>query len=226
MRARGITLIELSIALAVIAVLFSVVVIGVGALTGASARSAAGELGGVIRSLYDTAALSGKTCRLVFDLPGPKDDDRPARYWAECASTAITASRDRDEELREAERNMKRGKDKIDEDDRRGSSGEPTLQTLLSVEKERIENSSRFAQFTSEQIEERELPGSVQIGVWTQHQRDVVKSGPAFLYFYPQGFTERAHIYVRQGDNVWTITVQPLTGKTAVVAEELEVPRS
>jgi general secretion pathway protein H len=33
-------------------------------------------------------------------------------------------------------------------------------------------------------------------------------------------------VYVRQGDNVWTLTVSPLTGKVNIVAEELEVPRS
>ena len=66
---RGFTLIEMVVALAIVAVLFAAVVIGVGALTGAKAKESATELSGVIRSMYDTANLTGKTCRLVFELP-------------------------------------------------------------------------------------------------------------------------------------------------------------
>src|SRR5512140_1350393 len=95
-RARGLTLIELMIALAVAAVLFSAAVMGIGAITGAQAKKSAGELAGVIRSLYDTAALTGRTCRLAFELPGEKAEDQKARYRAECAAGAVTTSADRD----------------------------------------------------------------------------------------------------------------------------------
>lgn len=235
MKSRGLTLIELSIALALAAVLFSVAVIAVGALTGAKAKSAAGELGGVIRSLYDTAALSGKTCRLVFQLPGTREEEA-VRYWAECARGAVTTTRDRDGALREAELLQKEeqrqrergGRAKEQRFTAYGSSGsgEPTLQDLLAEQKERVEQTGRFSQFNSPEIEPRELPAGVSVSIWTRHQHDVVKSGPAYLYFFPQGYTEKAHVYVRQGSNVWTLVVSPLTGKTSVVTEELEVPRS
>src|SRR5262245_27621518 len=90
------------IALAIAAVLFSAVVVGLGAITGAKAKSATSELSAVIRSLYDTANLTGKTCRLVFELPQSKDDETPVSYRAECAERALTTSRKRDETLREA----------------------------------------------------------------------------------------------------------------------------
>jgi general secretion pathway protein H len=53
-----------------------------------------------------------------------------------------------------------------------------------------------------------------------------VKNGQAFLYFFPQGYTERAQIWVRQGKNTWTLSISPLTGKTAIVSEDLEVPHT
>ena len=65
-----------------------------------------------------------------------------------------------------------------------------------------------------------------RIWVWTKSLHTPTKSGPAYLYFFPQGFTERAQVYVRQGSNVWTLSVSPLTGKVASASEELEVPRS
>ena len=89
---RGLTLIELSISLAIIGVLLSAAVIGVGALTGTRAKAAAAQLGAVMRSLYDTATVSGKTCRLVFELPGERDEKPSVKYSAECAAGGIYGS--------------------------------------------------------------------------------------------------------------------------------------
>lgn len=222
------TLIEIVIALLIVALLFSAVVMGVGALTGSSAKQATSELAGVIRSLYDTAALSGKTCRLVFELPPTKESEEPVRYRAECAAGNVTTSANRDDSLREdtqeaVDRAKNGGKSRFDE---LRSDSTPSLQEVMGQEKQRVEAATKFSEFTSPTIEPRDFPGSVQLSIWTAKQRDPVNHGLAYLYFFPQGFTERAMLHVRQGSNVWTLTVSPLTGKTAVVAEELEIPRS
>ncbi|HEX8433658.1 type II secretion system protein [Archangium sp.] len=227
-RERGLTLIEVSISLGIAAVLFAAVTISIGALTGAKAKASASELAGVMRSLYDTAALSGKTCRLVFELADPKLEDGSTRYHAECAAGNVTTSRDRDEMLREESR--EREKSDKGRDSRRnytrGSNGEPGLDEIMAQEESRVESAARFSAFTAEELGPRELPGGVAVSVWTRHQREAVDKGVAYLYFFPQGYTEKAQIYVRQGDNVWTLTVAPLTGKVSIVGEALEVPRS
>jgi general secretion pathway protein H len=231
-RRQGFTLIEMVVALAIIAVLFSAVIIGVGSLTGAKAKEAATELTGVIRSLYDTANLTGKTCRLVFELPAEKDEDGAVTYHAECAKSGLTATKNREEEQKDArtEGERRKKKDRLDDDDKRftrsDSDEAPTLQELMAREKARVDEAAKFSTFTTEEIPARTLPGSVRVWVWTKALRTPTKSGPAYLYFFPQGFTDRAQVYVRQGNNVWTLSVSPLTGKVATAAEELEVPRS
>lgn len=227
--ARGMTLIEVTVALALIAVLFAAAVIGVGALTGARAKEVSTQLAGTIRALYDDAALSGRTCRLVFDLPQERDDEGVATWRAECAQTGIAASANRQDELRAA--NDARGrKSKVDDDDPRFRSllggGEPTLQELQEREEKRVEDAAKFSAFSSDDVVEHQLPRGVTLEVWTKKQREPVKHGAAYLYFFPQGFTERAQIWVRQGDNAWTLEVSPLTGKTVIHAEALEVPRA
>jgi general secretion pathway protein H len=224
------TLIELSIALAIVAVLFSAVVITVGALTGTKAKSSAAELAGVIRSLYDSAGLRGKTCRLVFQLPTAKQEG-PAKYWAECAAGNVTTSRARDELLQQdrqrlAERSSRPPASSPTAQPPGSSTYQPNLQDLMAQEKDRVEAAARFSVYTAPEIGARQLPSTVKISVWTKHQREAVSSGIAYLYFFPQGFTEKAMIFVGQGSNVWTISVQPLTGKAIVVGEQLEVPRS
>lgn len=221
------------VALGIVSVLFAAVVIGVGALTGAKAKESASQLTGVIRSMYDTANLTGKTCRLVFDLPSEKDESGAVTYHAECAKSGLTAAKDREAELKdartEAADKLKKRKDKLDADDRRFKRADdeaPSLQELMAREKARVEEAAKFSGFTTEEIPVRTLPSSVRIWVWTKSMKSPVKSGPAFLYFFPQGFTERAQIYVKQGSNTWTLSVSPLTGKIASASEELEVPRS
>lgn len=231
-RQRGLTLVELTIALAVVGVLFGATVMGIGALTGARAKSATSELAALMRALYDTAALSGKTCRIVFELPERDADDDRAVYRAECAEGAVTMSRDRDSALREATQERERER----EDRERGRTperrtaafgdDEPTLEELMAREEERVTNAARFSEYTSEEVRPKPLPPGVQVEVWTRAQREAVTSGVAYVYFFPQGTAEKAMVFVTQGDNTWTIDVAPLTGKTQVVGDRMEIPRS
>lgn len=227
-RARGVTLIELVVALGIVVVLFAAVVYGVGALTGARAKEASAELAGTIRALYDSAALSGKTCRLVFELPQKGADDGHVKYRAECAKGGITAAANREEEQRAAEKKDSKRREEADKRFSSFSSDDrgPNLQELMAREKNRVEESAKFAAFSSEDVVERSLPSGVEVEVWTSKLKTPAKSGVAYLYFFPQGFTERAQIYVRQGKNVWTLAVSPLTGKTVIHADALEVPRT
>jgi len=241
---RGFTLIELMVALAIAAALFSALILGLGALTGACARKAMGELGGAARSLYDTAALTGNTCRLVLLLP--RDDSAEFSYRAECAKGPVTSAMDRDQEIRdatkaavEAYRKNSRGGARATEpppDSRSGSDGRygaygssgtssSSLLDVLDAEKARVEKAAAFSAFTTAEIQPRKLSG-VRVSVWTSHQRAKIDTGLAYLYFFPQGYTERAQVTVRQGRNVWTLLVSPFTGRTSIVDGEPEIPKS
>ena len=230
---RGMTLIELVVALGIAVVLFSAVVLSVRAVTGAKAKESATELVGVMRSLYDSSNLRGVTCRLVFELPEGKDnEDRPVKYHAECAKNAITASEDRTLEQKDAtEEKKKREKnpDKIANQDRfkrLDRDDAPSLQELQDREKTRVAEYAKFSEFTSEAISEKVLPSGVKVTVWTNKLREPAKFGLAYLYFFPQGFSERAQIVLKQGGNAWTVKLSPLTGKCSVVPEELEPPKA
>jgi general secretion pathway protein H len=225
------TLIEITVAIAIAMVLFAAVVMGVGSLTGTKAKEASTQLAGTIRSLYDMAALSGRTCRLVFDLPGERDEDGAVTWRAECAKGSITAGAKRDDELREANAKERvKDKDKAAPDDKRlrrlDSDEQPTVEELQAREKARVEELAAFSEFSTDDIATHTLPPNVRLSVWTSKQRQPVKNGIAYLYFFPQGYTERAQVWVRQGSNTWTLTIAPLTGKTVIFSDDLEVPRS
>lgn len=224
------TLIEITVALMIVVMLFAAVIFGVGALTGARAKEASTELAGTIRALYDTAALKGQTCRIVFTLPDErnKEEEVPVKWRAECAKGTTTASAKRDDALKQDRADLeKRRREKPDNRFKRmDSDDQPTLQELQDREKEAVEKDNAFTEFSSEDVVEKTLPSNVKIEVWTQKQRLPTKNGLAYLYFFPQGYTERAQVWLRQGENVWTLTIAPLTGKTKIHAEDLEVPRT
>jgi general secretion pathway protein H len=225
--ARGMTLIEIVVALGIATVLLGTAVMGVGALTGTKAKEASVELAGTIRSLYDMAALSGKTCRLVFDLPDARQDEGAVTWRAECAKGNITAGAKRDDELREANAADKRDPRDQDKRLRRMDSDEaPSIQELQAREKERVDAVAKFSEFSSQDVATHTLPSSVRVEVWTHKQRLPVKNGHAYLYFFPQGYTERAQVWLRQGRNTWTLSISPLTGKTVISSDDLEVPRT
>ena len=97
---RGLTLVEVTIALAIIAVLMGAVVMSINSVFGANAKKATSEIAATVRAMYQEAALSGRTCRMTFELP--ESENEKIVYRTECAEGAVTTSRDRDEALRGA----------------------------------------------------------------------------------------------------------------------------
>ncbi len=226
----GFTLLELMIVIAIIALVTGGAIVSIGSILGTQAKESSSELAGAIRLMFDSAALTGRTCRMVFELPALKDTEAKVKYHAECAKSGLTARRDRDEEMKDLDKYEKELAKHPPQQDTRYrsllSEQNPTLQDLQAREKKRVEQDAKYAAFANEEIKERTLPRSVRVSVWTKHQREAIKTGTAYLYFFPQGFTERSQLVVSQGTNMWTLVVSSLTGKVNVVNDALEIPKT
>jgi general secretion pathway protein H len=197
-RERGFTLVELVVVVGVIALLALAAAPALGTLTGANAREAAGRLAGGMRFLFDTAALRHATCRMALD---PKAH----AWWAECApgpAAALSAAqpgRPEEEDL------AKRFPDDKDEQ----------VRQLLAR--------TSFGAFSDRLVEKRELPGRTEFGklrIEGAPEADV--GGVAYVYFFPGGQAQRAYVPVVDGSNVFTVVVEPFTGRARVVAGAVE----
>ncbi|HET7753876.1 MAG TPA: prepilin-type N-terminal cleavage/methylation domain-containing protein [Anaeromyxobacteraceae bacterium] len=211
-RARGFTLIELMVVLAVVAVLAGAAAPALSGVTGANARQAAGELAGSMRALFDIAALRHETCRMVLDL-------QERAWWAECTSRSAAAPKG-DVVAHGARAEGAAASEARDAEDER-------FEDVDNPEKRRLLARSRFGSFSDPVAKRRRLPGDVSFkDVWSEHQREPVSEGRAYVYFYPQRRAEQARVPVADGSHVYSVVLEPWTGRARIVAGVPEIPRT
>lgn len=213
---RGLTLVELLIVVALIAVLGGAVVMGPGMLEGSRLKSAATLIVSGIRLGLARASTTGKPTRLALDIDNGK-------MTLEEASSSVV--------LREHTK-----------DAASGAAPSTELEKKAHAESDRILDGPHLARpsfkpvagFNAAQGDNgpaRSLGSGVEIiSVQTDHDDEPRTSGRAYLYFFPGGTTERASVQLkRRGDDTGlTITVSGLTGRAKVERGRVELapPRS
>ncbi len=185
------------VVIAVVAVISAAAVPALRGVTGANARQAAGEVAGTLRYLFDTAALRHATCRLAIDLDGHA-------FWAECAPRAVTLAKP-DQPSRVARELEERFPDERDADRRR----------LMAQ--------THFGAFEDRLAARRVLPGSTSFGpVRVEGRSQPIEEGIAYVHFFPGGQAQRAMVPVVDGDLLYTVVLEPFTGRARVVAGKVE----
>ncbi|WP_404800648.1 pilus assembly FimT family protein [Anaeromyxobacter paludicola] len=193
--------------IAIVAMVSAAAIPALDSVTGANARGAAGELSAAARYLYDLAMLRHQTCRLALDLDHQ-------RWWAECTEGRYLASREARSQQDQAR----------EEDDDQLAERIPDER---DAERRKLLARARFGEFKDRLAAKRALPGAAAFTeVWTEHQREPWSRGMSYVYFYPGGRTEAARIPVADGSNVYSVVLQPFTGRARVVTGKPEVPRS
>lgn len=202
-RAAGFTLVELLIVIAVIAAMAVMAGPGLASMTGANARQTAGELAGSMRALFDVAAMRHATCRMVLDL-GER------AWWAECAPGRTGVARDPERAPA------------------RPALSDAELEERFPEERDaevrRLLAGTSFGAYEDRVVKKKELPGSTEFGdVRVEGRRDAITEGIAYVYFFPGGQAQRAYVPVVDGDNLYTIVLEPFTGRARVVPGPVEV---
>jgi general secretion pathway protein H len=95
-RNRGFSLLEIMVVLLLIGVFTAIAIPTFRSITGSKLKSTANQLQGLIRDTYARASLSGKTCRIIFDMDKKE-------YWVEESSDVVKAKNKEQEEAEEKE---------------------------------------------------------------------------------------------------------------------------
>ena len=207
----GLTLIELVIVVALMAVIVTIVTPSVINIIGANLRSTASEVAGAIRFTYDLAARKNVPFRLVFDL------DEKA-YWVESASEKYLLDKEKTE--------VSEGR--LDEDSQSESERSRRFIDRSYIEGGEMwqpKGKPAFSAFAGRYTKKKPLPEDIVFqDVWVSHQEDRVTAGQAYLYCFPTGMTERAVIHIGDdAEDSYTLVVEALTGVVKIYPEYLEV---
>lgn len=239
------TIIEMMVVLAVVALMAGGLIVGLGAGKQAELMRATNQLAGTIRFAFDKARVTGTYYRLQIDFEGraftlQSADER--MYMPSTNRDGTIKEVDEDEEEDRAERDARAAETYFSSIQGRvlGATGMTDSEEInpyaVSEEKVPRRRPPMFSSFDGEGTlsgvgEKIELSEDVEIvSVRTEHDPKPVLEKEAALYFFPQGRTQLTHVQLRRkgadpGEG-FTIIVEPLTGRVRIEdgLVDLELP--
>lgn len=225
---HGFTLIEVMVALMVVALMATIGVKGFRSIRKSDLREATAHLSGAIRYMFDRASITGKYQRLVLDLSD-------GQYWPEVSddkfyapNQAETETDQRKREGKEAEADEEQRKKAEKQQQAFANSSTSAANTSFDLSKLEVgefrPKHARFAAFKETALKPVRLKKLHIRSVYTPRMVDPVTSGRAYLYFYPLGQTEPAVITLadESGESVYSLVVHPITGRVRIYNYEVK----
>ena len=207
------TLIEVMIVVAIIAVAASGLSYSLGAVTRANLKAGTGKVAAAVRYAYNRAITHGTTVRIVFDLPGESLSIQEAHG-------KVTMSRADDD------RRMN------DEGGASESGVDPwgSAATRISEALKPSFGASPFGSITNADGDTLKRYDEIKLGTRIQVVRLIVPHEPApkengrgSIHFFPSGYTEHAIVQLSDGrEGVFSVEVHPLTGRCTIHKGEYE----
>ena len=237
--ARGFTLFETVVTILIISALLGVSIISLDAFGGADLRSSARRMAGTIRSLRDIAALRAATVRLVIDLD---ESSYKAEYTEDpfglfpsrmVIDDGAAVESDEEQKAREEIEDFEEQQKSLSGSDSPAPMQNPLADAFGSAffdafDLGRVDRlkPAEFKPLEGRLAEGATLPGDVVFdGFWAMHQEDIAEKGLVYLYFFPTGMTERALIYLDDGEGeMISLHVQSLTGEVKMEQGRAELP--
>ncbi|MBX3193284.1 MAG: prepilin-type N-terminal cleavage/methylation domain-containing protein [Labilithrix sp.] len=214
---RGLTLIEVLIVMAIIALIMGAVIIGTGQLAGSRMRHSSTMIAGAIRVGFSRATASSKSVRLVMDFQENEiwleEGDQPMLVQSKDTTGtggAAAATVAEQQALEESSRIIK------------GPTAPRTAFKEIDAMGLVASSPGKGHKPLERGIKFRE--------VQTAHDDAPRSEGRAYLYFWPGGQTESASIQLKIGDSndekdALTLIVAPLTGKATVKDGAVPLPK-
>ncbi len=215
------TLVEVLIAVALIAILSGAVLVGSGALGSSRERAAATLVVSAVRLGLARANTTGRPARLVFDLDANK-------LTLEETSSLVLA-REKGEDVEGDEAEDEAGQDSKDAVAELENAAELEAKGIIDGPRAPRPEFSAVQQFKadSEDAEDgRALGKGVAFrAVQTEHDASERTRGRVYLYFWPGGETEHAVVHLgRDDDEGLTVVVSALTGRAKIEKGKVELP--
>jgi general secretion pathway protein H len=217
-RQRGVTLIELLVAVGIAGLLAGGAIMGVGALSSARLRESATLIASAVRVAYNHANATSRTTRLVFDFEARTItiEDTEGRMFVQSGDRTggAAAATDVEHAVLEESRAILEGP----------RAPRPQFQPVTNL----LGFASDTSRAASKPLGQDIYFRQIEVG----HEDEAATTDRVYLYFFPGGQTELCSIQLQKGadrdiadDQVLSVTVAPLTGKVAIISGSFEMPR-
>lgn len=213
---RGVTLVELLITMAIIAVITGIMFAGSGSLDSTRLKGSAMIIASAIHVAYAHANSTSKVVRLVFDF------EQRTITLEESSSKLLLAKND-----------ITGGAQAATEAERKAQEEGEALMKGPRPDRPRFTPTKAYG-FGNKNTPGKPLETGIRfLQIETAHDDLPEKLGRSYLYFWPGGLTERAAIQLLKGgatltprnEDVLTVLVSPLTGKSTMKRGQFLMPR-
>jgi general secretion pathway protein H len=217
----GITLVEILIAIALLGLVMGGIAVGAGAFRGVALRNASSRVAALVSFASHESIIKGRPLRIAIDLGAQgyrleamvEQGDKAASY------------------LKASEKESSRDESERDEPFKSGISLgvadmiQPPPMLRPKPQWQPLEDAS---------IKVEPLPKDlVFASMFTSQLADPLAEGTGYLYFWPNGQSERALLWLsfagaedEDNDAFYSILVEPLSGKAVVKQGKAELPRN
>ncbi|MCU1277750.1 MAG: General secretion pathway protein [bacterium] len=208
------------VVVAIIGLAMGASVYGFRAIAKSELRSSSAKLAGAIRYCFDRAITTGSYYRIVLDLDGNK-------YWAEKSDDRLYLNAGKENSPGKGQAfDVQAEERKRDEDEAKLREMATSVGgTAITIDPPPKPKRAKFQTFKDTTLPQVKLTRARLFDVFTPRQREPYLKGRAYLYFFPDGHTERAIVRLNDGDDFYSLIVHPLTGRVEVVTGKVDIPR-
>ena len=220
---RGVTLVELLVAVLIGIGLVAVAVVSLRNMTSVDLRSGARFMASTIRFGFDRARVTGRDHRLLFDL----DAEGGSKVTLEIASKGKTLlPRNLDDAWEQQNKLADGGEAK----DARQRASKTTIgglsKNFLALPRPTGPQWSKSSLRSSSALAKLTKAARLVKGVYVARLDQEVTSGKVALHIWGGGRLERAAIYMSDGrGKTYTLVTYPLTGRVRIHDSHVDIPR-